>query len=136
MVTNTGPRADIERDGTARAADFRNTNQHLSEQNETGRNGYQQISSAVLSTTQPPLHGPRAVKQPRRLCIQGRALVRLERDGVPRRTGNAQARRTVAPLDRQTAPHACRGAAVTVSVRGTDYSSRRVLALTCITRNL
>jgi hypothetical protein len=53
MVTNTGPRAGIERDGTARAADFRNTNQHLSGQNETGRNDYQQISSAVLSTGRP-----------------------------------------------------------------------------------
>jgi hypothetical protein len=49
MVTNTGPRAAIERDGTARAADFRNTNQHLSGQNETGRDDRQQISSAVLS---------------------------------------------------------------------------------------
>jgi hypothetical protein len=49
MVTNTGPRAGIERDGTARAADFRNTNQHLSGQNKTGRDDRQQISSAVLS---------------------------------------------------------------------------------------
>jgi hypothetical protein len=48
MVANLGPRVDIERDGSARAADFRNTNQHLSGQNETGRNGDQQISSAVL----------------------------------------------------------------------------------------
>ena len=30
MVTNTGPRAAIERHGMARAADFPNTNQHLS----------------------------------------------------------------------------------------------------------
>jgi hypothetical protein len=49
MVTNRSPRAGIERDGTARAADFRNTNQHLRGQNKTSRNGYQQISSAVLS---------------------------------------------------------------------------------------
>ena len=68
MVTNTGPRADIERDGTARAADFRNTNQHLSEQNETGRNGYQQISSAVLlikPRTCKCLVGPGKVTGPR-----------------------------------------------------------------------
>jgi hypothetical protein len=57
MVTNTGPRAAIERDETARAADFRNTNQYLSGQNETGRNGYQQILSAVLSTAQRTLGG-------------------------------------------------------------------------------
>jgi hypothetical protein len=57
MVTNTRPRAAIERDGTARAADFRNTNQHLSGQNETGRGGHQQILSAVLSTAQRTLHG-------------------------------------------------------------------------------
>jgi hypothetical protein len=49
MLANSGPRVGIERDGTARAADFRNTNQHLWGQNETGRNGHQQISSAVLS---------------------------------------------------------------------------------------
>ena len=42
MVANTRPRVDIERDGSARAADFRNTNQHLSGQNETGRNGRQE----------------------------------------------------------------------------------------------
>jgi hypothetical protein len=29
MVTNTGPRAAIERDEMARAGDFPNTNQHL-----------------------------------------------------------------------------------------------------------
>jgi hypothetical protein len=45
LVANSGPRVGIERDGTARAADFSNTNQHLSGQNETGRNGYQQILS-------------------------------------------------------------------------------------------
>src|SRR6266566_8109201 len=38
------------RDGSTRAADFRNTNQHLSGQNKTGRGGRQQISSAVLLT--------------------------------------------------------------------------------------
>ena len=43
LVANSGPRVDIERDGPPRAADFRNTNQHLSGQNETGRNGHQQI---------------------------------------------------------------------------------------------
>jgi hypothetical protein len=53
MVTNTGPRAAIERDETARAADFRNTNQHLSGQNETGRNGYQQILSQARLPIQP-----------------------------------------------------------------------------------
>jgi hypothetical protein len=47
MVTNTGPRAAIERHGMARAADFPNTNQHLSGQNKTGRGGHQHISSAV-----------------------------------------------------------------------------------------
>src|SRR6478735_4899753 len=57
MVANTAPRVGIERGGTARAADFRNTNQHLSGQNETGRNGHQQISSAARSTTLPPLRG-------------------------------------------------------------------------------
>jgi hypothetical protein len=49
MVTNTGPRAAIERDETARPAAFPNTNQHLRGQNKTSRNGHQQISSAVLS---------------------------------------------------------------------------------------
>jgi hypothetical protein len=57
MVTNTGPRADIERDEMARPAMFPNTNQHLWGQNKTSRNGYQHISSAVLSTTQRTLHG-------------------------------------------------------------------------------
>jgi hypothetical protein len=38
-------------DEMARAADFPNTNQHLSGQNKTGRDGRQHISSAVLSTT-------------------------------------------------------------------------------------
>src|SRR5262249_43455888 len=60
MVTHGGPRAGIERDATTRASDFRNTTQQLSGQNETGRNGHQQISSAVLSTTQPPLRGRKA----------------------------------------------------------------------------
>src|SRR4051794_23001230 len=45
LVANSGPRVGIEWDGTARAADFRNTNQHFEGQNETGRNGYQQILS-------------------------------------------------------------------------------------------
>ena len=57
MVANSGPRVGIERDGSARAADFHNTNQHLSGQNETGRNDYKQISSAVLLTAKPTLHG-------------------------------------------------------------------------------
>jgi hypothetical protein len=57
MVANTRPWVGIERDETTRAADFRNTNQHLSGQNETGRNGHQQISSAVLSNTQRTLGG-------------------------------------------------------------------------------
>ena len=57
MVTNTGPRACIERDGTARAADFRNTNHHLSGQNETGGNGHQQILSAVPSLAPLTLNG-------------------------------------------------------------------------------
>jgi len=52
MVTNTGPFADIERDETARSANFRNTNQYLSGQNKTGRDGHQRISSAVPSTAQ------------------------------------------------------------------------------------
>jgi hypothetical protein len=50
MVTNTGPRAAIERHGMARAGDFSNKNQHLSGQNKTCRDGHQHISSAVLST--------------------------------------------------------------------------------------
>ena len=45
LVANSGPRVGIEWDGSARAADFRNTNQHFEGQNETGRNGRQQISS-------------------------------------------------------------------------------------------
>jgi hypothetical protein len=45
LVANSGPQGDIERDGSARAADFRNTNQHFGGQNETGRNGHQQILS-------------------------------------------------------------------------------------------
>src|SRR5258708_20947332 len=49
MVTNTRPRAAIERNEMARAADFPNTNQYLSAQNEIGRGDRQQISSAVLS---------------------------------------------------------------------------------------
>ena len=57
LVANSGPRRGIERDATTRAADFRNTNQHLSGQNETGRYGHQQISSAARSTTLPPLRG-------------------------------------------------------------------------------
>jgi hypothetical protein len=57
MVTNTGPRTAIERHGMPRAADFPNTNQHLSGQNETGRGGHQHISSAVLSTTQRTFEG-------------------------------------------------------------------------------
>jgi hypothetical protein len=57
MVTNTRPRAAIERDRMARAADFPNTNQHISGQNKTGRDDRQQISSAVLSTAQRTLHG-------------------------------------------------------------------------------
>src|SRR5262249_5277981 len=48
------PASGIERDGSIRAADFRNTNQHLSGQNKTGRCGRQQISSAVLLTLQMP----------------------------------------------------------------------------------
>jgi hypothetical protein len=52
MVTNTGPRAAIERDETARPAAFPNTNQHLRGQNKTSRNGHQQISSAVPSISQ------------------------------------------------------------------------------------
>jgi hypothetical protein len=48
MVTNTGPRAAIERDETARPAAFPNTNQHLRGQNKTDRDDRQQISSAVL----------------------------------------------------------------------------------------
>jgi hypothetical protein len=43
MVANTRPRLGIERDGSASAADFRNTNQHLSGQNEIGRDGRKQI---------------------------------------------------------------------------------------------
>jgi len=66
MVTNTRPRAAIERNEMARAADFPNTNQHMSGQNKTGRDGRQQISSAVLSTTQPPLRGRKRAKQPLR----------------------------------------------------------------------
>jgi hypothetical protein len=50
LVTNSVARTRIGRHAPARAADFRNTNQHLSGQNETGRNGYQQISSAVPSS--------------------------------------------------------------------------------------
>jgi hypothetical protein len=57
LVANSGPRVGIEWDGSARAADFRNTNQHFEGQNETGRNGRQQISSAARSTTLPPLRG-------------------------------------------------------------------------------
>ena len=57
MVANTRPWAGIERHVTTRAAVIPNTNQHLSGQNKTGRDGRQQISSAVLSTTQPPLGG-------------------------------------------------------------------------------
>ena len=57
MVANSRPRVGIERDGSARAADFHNTNQHLSGQNETGRNGHQQISSAVLSIAQRTIRG-------------------------------------------------------------------------------
>jgi hypothetical protein len=45
MVTNQSPQAGIERDRTARAAAFPNTNQHLRGQNETGRNDRQQILS-------------------------------------------------------------------------------------------
>ena len=45
LVANSGPRVGIERDGSARAADFRNTNQHLSGPNETGRNGHHLILS-------------------------------------------------------------------------------------------
>src|SRR5262245_46986953 len=45
MVTNTRSRAAIERDKTARAADFSNINQCLSGQNETGWGGRQQILS-------------------------------------------------------------------------------------------
>src|SRR5262249_17942195 len=74
MVPNSGPCAGIERDGTARASDFRNTNQHLPGQNETGRNAYQQISSAVRSTPLPPLRGRGGRgKRPSvgRVCIQG-----------------------------------------------------------------
>src|SRR5262245_55857622 len=50
MVANRWPRAGIERHATVRATGFHYTNQHLLGQNETGRNGHQQISSAVLST--------------------------------------------------------------------------------------
>ena len=57
MVANSGPRVGIERDGSARAADFHNTNQHLSGQNETGRNGHQQISSAAPSSAQRTFRG-------------------------------------------------------------------------------
>ena len=45
MVANSGTRVGIERNGSARVADFRNTNQHFEGQNETGRNGHQQILS-------------------------------------------------------------------------------------------
>jgi hypothetical protein len=45
MVANSRPRVGIERDGSARVANFRNTNQYFEGQNETGRNGYQQILS-------------------------------------------------------------------------------------------
>jgi hypothetical protein len=47
----------IERDGSARAADFRNTNQHFEGQNKTCRDDRQQILSAARSTTLPPLRG-------------------------------------------------------------------------------
>jgi hypothetical protein len=57
MVANSGPRVDIERDGSTRAVDFHNTNQLLSGRNETGRNDQQQISSAVPSGTQRTLGG-------------------------------------------------------------------------------
>jgi hypothetical protein len=45
MVANSGPRVGIERDGSIRVADFRNTNQHFEGQNETGRGDHQQILS-------------------------------------------------------------------------------------------
>jgi hypothetical protein len=40
-----------------RPAAFPNTNQHLLGKNETGRDGRQQILSAVLSTAQRTCHG-------------------------------------------------------------------------------
>jgi len=57
MVANRRQRVDIERDAPTRAVGFHNTNQHLSGQNKTDRNGHQQISSAVLSTAQRTCHG-------------------------------------------------------------------------------
>ena len=45
MVANRWPRAGIERHATVRATGFHYTNQHLLGQNETGRNGHQQILS-------------------------------------------------------------------------------------------
>src|SRR5262249_55805233 len=54
MVANRRQRVDIERDAPTRAVGFHNTNQHLSGQNKTDRNGHQQISSSVLSTMPAP----------------------------------------------------------------------------------
>jgi hypothetical protein len=49
----------FQRDQIARAVDFSNTYQYLPGQNEMGRDDRQQISSAVLSTTQ--VAGRRAI---------------------------------------------------------------------------
>ena len=44
LVANSGPRVGIERDGSARAADFRNTNQHFEGQNEKAETATKKFS--------------------------------------------------------------------------------------------
>ena len=63
MVANSGPWAGIERQATTHAAIIPNTNQHFEGQNETGRNGHQQILSQARLPIPP--HGLWAV-----LCVR------------------------------------------------------------------